>query len=311
MVGKLVGSSSLDKGILMHVLLTGASGFVGRELCRRLLADLHTVTAVSRSPDRCREVLGVEDVVAWADLDAAFLKGIDAVVHLAGESVQGRWNAAKRSQVRTSRIEGTQAIVDAIRRAANKPGVLLSASGIGFYGCGGESTLTEASSAGDDYFAALCLDWEALALGAEACGCRVGLLRFGMILGQGGGAISAMLTPAKWGISGPLGTGKQWWSWVGIDDAVSAIIFSLTTSISGPINIVAPTPIRQSEFQRTLGRVLSRPAFLPAPAFVLRLILGTFAEEVLASKRVVPTALSEAGFTWAVPNLEDALARSV
>ena len=295
----------------MRVLVTGASGFVGSALVARLHGDGHTVVAVSRRPDQTQTRLGVDQAVSWDGLDQAFSRGIDAVVHLAGETVQGRWNMAKVAAVRTSRIETTQAIIDAIARAERTPLVLLSASGIGYYGCGGEVELTESSPAGEDYFAALCVDWEGIALEAERVDCRVCLLRLGMVLGAGGGAISAIIGPAKWGVSGPLGSGQQWWSWIGITDAVSAMVFALNSDMSGPVNLVSPSPIRQAEFQRVLGRVVHRPAFLPAPAFVLRWLLGTFAEEVLSSKRVMPAALQAAGFEWDVSDLQAALSDSV
>jgi uncharacterized protein len=295
----------------MRVLVTGASGFVGSALVSRLLAQGHQVVAVSRSPETTQADLGIDMAVNWDQLDQAFSTGLDVVVHLAGETVQGRWSSEKARSVRASRLEGTRAIIEAIERSGRRPDALLSASGIGFYGCGGEAELNERTPVGADYFADLCQDWEALALEAETHGCRVCMLRFGMVLGRGGGAISAMMGTAKWGLAGPLGGGKQWWSWVAIEDAVAAMLFVIDGTLTGPINVVAPTPIRQADFQRMLGEVLSRPAFLPAPGFMLRLILGQFADEVLSSKRVLPDALLAAGFEWAVPELRAALTRSV
>jgi uncharacterized protein (TIGR01777 family) len=295
----------------MRVLITGASGFVGSALVNHLLDQGHDVLVVSRSPEATKAELGVEEAVSWDQLDQAISTGLDVVVHLAGETVQGRWSAKKARSVRASRIEGTRAIVEAIERSDRRPSVLLSASGIGFYGCGGETELSEEAAVGSDYFADLCQDWEAIALEAEAHGCRVCMLRFGMVLGRGGGAISAMMGTAKWGLAGPIGGGKQWWSWVALEDAVAAMLFVINGALAGPINVVSPAPIRQADFQRMLGEVLSRPAFLPAPAFMLRLILGQFADEVLASKRVRPDALLAAGFEWSVPDLRPALTRSV
>jgi uncharacterized protein (TIGR01777 family) len=241
-------------------------------------------------------------------LDGVLQGPVDVVIHLAGETVQGRWNRAKMQAVRESRLTTTAALVDAISRAPAPPRVLLSASGIGYYGEGGEDKLNESALAGDDYFAELCVEWEAGATGARDAGCRVVLLRFGIILGPGGGALDVMLTPAKWGVSGPLGGGQQWWSWISLADVVGAILHGIETpSVDGPINVVAPEPIRQRDFNRALCGLLGRPSWVPAPAFALRLVLGRFADEVLASKRVTPEVLAATGFEWSIPDLQSAL----
>ena len=296
----------------MRILVTGASGFVGRALVPRLVAQEHVVVGVSRNPSKTAETLDLALTVDWAALDEAFATGIDAVIHLAGETVQGRWNAEKAERVRASRIEGTQTLLDAMGRAEQPPAVMLSASGIGFYGEGGEAELNEQAGPGDDYFASLCVDWEGLAASAQAIGCRVCMLRFGIIMGPGGGALSAMLLPTLMGVGGRLGSGKQWWSWVALQDAVSAIIHLLESDdTQGPVNIVAPEPVRQIDFQRSLSRALKRPSFMPAPGFAIRLLLGTFAEEILSSKRVLPSALTASGFEWSSPGLDETLRASV
>ena len=296
----------------MRVLITGASGFVGKALVARLLDGGHDVVAVSRSPQRTSEMLGLTDVVEWGELTDVFEKGVDAVVHLAGESVQGLWTGGKAQKVSDSRLDCTRQLVEAIRDSSGRPTVLLSASGIGFYGEGGERPLDEGAAAGEDFFADLCVRWEAIASEVESMGVRVGMLRFGIILGPGGGALKAMLLPTNLGIAGPLGGGRQWWSWIALSDVVSAIAFALEhEDISGPINVVAPEPIRQAKFQKTLGKIVGRPSFMPAPAFAVRAILGTFAQEVLSSKRVVPSKLKEAGFTWELDDLQDALKASL
>ncbi|MGB0640072.1 MAG: TIGR01777 family oxidoreductase [Myxococcota bacterium] len=292
----------------MRILVTGATGFIGRALVEALQAAEHGVVVVSRSPESAAAKLPNAEAVSWDSLDDTFATGIDAVVHLAGETVQGRWNKKKLLEVRDSRIKCTQILMAAIKKAAVPPSVLVSASGIGFYGEGGETPLSETADCGDDYFAALCVDWEAEAAQARDVGCRVVLARFGIVIGIGGGALNAMLLPAQLGVGGPLGSGRQWWSWVSLDDAVGAIQYALSNdSLDGPMNVVAPEPIRQHDFQRVLGRVLSRPSFMPAPAFALKLILGTFAQEVLSSKRVLPSALEGAGYQFTATDLEAVL----
>ena len=296
----------------MRVLVTGASGFIGSALVARLVDGGHHVVAVSRTPERTAEELAIADAVDWDGLTHAFDTGIDAVVHLAGESVQGLWVAGKAGRVSGSRLTCTRQLVDAISQAASPPSVVLSASGIGLYGEGGENELDELAAAGDDFFANLCVDWENMAAELESATCRVGMLRFGIVLGSGGGALKTMLLPTKMGFAGPLGSGKQWWSWVSLADATAAIVFALDNpNMVGPINIVAPQPVRQAEFQQTLSRAVNRPSFMPAPAFALRAVLGTFAEEVLSSKRVLPKRLTEAGFEWQLSELEDAIRAAI
>ena len=284
----------------MRIFVTGATGFVGKALVERLVALGHDVGAVSRDPRSARERLGIHEVYSWDELSKAFDSGFDAVVHLAGESVKGLWTQAKADEVWNSRIWTSEALVEAITQSSQRPGVLVSASGIGFYGDAGEEELDEQSGAGDDYFARLCVEWEALILSADLPDVRVACARFGIVLGPGGGALALMVLPAKTGLSGPLGSGRQWWSWVSLEDAVSALVHMVQNSdVQGPVNVVAPQPIRQSAFQKTLCAALSRPSFIPTPAFGVRMLLGRFAEEVLASKRVKPTVLKNTRFEWA------------
>lgn len=300
-----------------RVLITGASGFIGSALVAKLIAaGGHDVVAISRSPLRAAQQLGLQDdrVFDWDSLSDALDLNVTAVVHLAGESVQGLWVGDKQGRVSESRLTCTKLLVDAIRKAANPPSVVVSASGIGFYGEGGEAILDESASSGDDFFAKLCVQWESIVseLKTIKSSCRVSMLRLGIVVGPDGGALKAMLLPTRLGIAGPLGTGQQWWSWVALADATSAIMFALTNeAIDGPVNVVAPAPIRQNDFQQALSRAVSRPSFLPAPAFALRAVLGTFAEEVLSSKRVVPAKLSEAGFQWQYGELAEAIRASV
>jgi uncharacterized protein (TIGR01777 family) len=293
---------------MMRILITGATGFIGRALVAELQSADHTVVVVSRSPESAASKLPNTQAVSWDFLEEIFEGGVDTVVHLAGETVQGRWNKKKLLEVRDSRIRCTQTLLAAIEKASVPPKVFVSASGIGFYGEGGETLLSETAVCGDDYFAALCVDWEAEASRATMVGCRVVMARFGIVIGKGGGALNAMLLPAQVGIGGPLGSGRQWWSWVSLDDAVGSIVHAISNdAITGPINVVSPNPIRQHDFQRVLGRVLSRPSFMPAPAFALKMILGTFAQEVLSSKRVIPSVLTDTGYQFVGIDLEAVL----
>ncbi len=293
----------------MRIVVTGATGFVGRPLVERLSEMGHEIAVVSRTPNRAKEMLSVQEAWAWEELSACFRKPVDGVIHLAGETVQGRWTSEKASKVWDSRLNTTTMLRDAIEACEHTPSVWISASGIGFYGDGGERHLLEPESAGDDYFARLCVEWEGLVLAAQSPQLRVVCARFGIVLGEGGGALKVMLLPAKTGLSGPLGSGQRWWSWIALHDTVGALIFALENgSVRGPMNVVAPEPIRQRDFQRALCRALHRPAWFPAPAFGVRLILGQFADEVLSSKRVVPGVLKEHGFTWSFSSLADVFA---
>jgi len=290
----------------MRIVVTGGTGFVGRPLVKRLLELGHEVSVVSRSPERAKESLCLETAWSWENLEECFAGGVDAVIHLAGETVQGRWSAKKETEVWESRIRTTTQIAEAIEAAEVPPKVWISASGIGFYGEGGERELQEQDAAGDDYFARLCVKWENIALSTARSGRRVVCTRFGIILGEGGGALKAMMLPTKSGIGGPLGSGKQWWSWISLEDVVGALVHVLEhDGVSGPVNVVAPTPMRQGEFQKLLSRALHRPSWIPAPAFGVRLLLGRFADEVLSSKRVMPTVLTETGFEWSMPTLKE------
>jgi len=264
--------------------------------------------AITRRPEAAREALGIGEAYAWADLTDAFTVPVDAVVHLAGESVKGYWTKAKVKEVWESRIWTTKAVVEAVAQAPVTPAVLLSASGIGYFGDAGESILEEGATPGEDYFAQLCVEWESIVLGAGLSNVRTVCTRFGIVLGNGGGALPMMALPAKTGLSGPLGSGRQWWSWIALGDAVRALIHAIEDPrLTGPVNVVAPDPIRQADFQKQLGLALRRPAFLPAPAFGVRLLLGKFADEVLSSKRVVPSALATSGFVWESANLSTLL----
>lgn len=274
------------------IAITGATGFVGTHLRTALEAAGHEVRALS-----------VRSGVQPADVS-----GAAAVVHLAGESVSGRWTATKRAAIIDSRRDGTRAVVDAIAGADDPPGVLLSASAVGFYGDRGETVLTEDLESGDGFLSEVCRVWEAEAARAAEHGARVASLRFGIILARDAEAFKRLAQPARLGLGGPMGNGRQWWPWVHIDDVVGIAQAALTDArYTGPVNATAPTPERQRDVARELGHALHRPAFLPAPGFALRIALGGFADELLGSRRAVPLKAQSNGYAFAFPDLGPAL----
>jgi len=296
----------------MRIVVTGATGFIGAHLSRTLRARGDEVIGLSRDPDSvARRAPGVSRTYAWDPMSepapAEALEQAAAVVHLAGESVVGRWSEAKRRAIRDTRVLGTRNLVAGILRLENKPQVLVSASAIGFYGDRAGEELSEQSSGGNDYLASVCRQWEEEALKIKALGVRLVRIRTGIVLARDGGALGAMLLPFQLGLGGPLGSGEQWWSWIHRDDLVTLIIHSIDNNIDGIWNGTAPNPVTQKEFARVLGRVLRRPAFLPAPAFALKLILGGFAAELLSSKKALPRAPEASGVVFKYRELELAL----
>lgn len=301
----------------MRILVTGATGFVGRRLVDRFHHQGHNLVALSRNPEAAQRKLPLlERAHAWDPLqgppDAEAFQGVDAIVHLAGETVTGIWTEEKKQAIRDSRVLGTANLVKGIVRLETKPQAMISASAIGYYGDRGEEELPEESAPGTDFLADVCQQWEKEAAKVEWGGVRSARVRVGIVLGPGGGALGAMLTPFKLGAGGPLGTGKQWWSWIHRDDLVALMLFLIEhPEFSGVVNGVAPEAARQKDFAKTLGRVLGRPAFMPAPAFALRIILGGFSTELLSSKRVRPNATQAIGFRFQHPKLEEALRQAV
>jgi len=256
--------------------------------------------------------------VAWnpetGEMDLAAAEGADVVVNLAGASIGGgRWTAKRKALLRSSRVDLTERLVAGLGRLKKPPAILVSASAIGYYGDRGEESLTEASASGQDFLAAITRDWEAAAMKAEQFGLRTVIARFGIVLAKNGGALPQMLTPFKMGAGGRIGSGKQWMSWVALDDVVGAIRSAIAdANMRGPVNIVAPNPARNADFTRTLARVLRRPAIFPAPAFALRLMLGEMADALLlSSQRVVPEKLTAGGFRFQFADLEAALRRAL
>jgi hypothetical protein len=290
--------------INMNVLVTGSSGLIGSALCSALTRDGHTVRPLLRTRQPAR---------FWnpdaGKLAPDVLEGNEAVVHLAGENIAGRWTAEKKLRIHDSRLKGTRLLCEAIATLPTPPRVLVCASAIGYYGNRSDEVLREDSKPGSDFLAHVCCEWEAATKPAADAGIRVVNLRFGVVLSGRGGALAKMLTPFRLGAGGIIGDGRQYWSWVALDDAVAAIQFALTNeTLNGPVNVVAPNPATNREFTKTLGRVLRRPTLLPMPGFAARLAFGEMADALLlASQRVEPAKLRAAGFQFRFPQLESAL----
>jgi len=299
----------------MKILVAGSSGLVGTALGSALARAGHTVCRLVRPQSSANERAKEGFAVAWdpatGELGGAGV-GADAVVNLAGASIaDGRWSKQRKELLRVSRIDTTRALVNALAKMNARPSVLVSASAIGIYGNRGDETLTEESTPGTDFLAGLAQEWEAEALKAEALGIRAVLARFGIILAREGGALPKMLTPFKLGAGGCLGSGKQWMSWVMLEDVVGILRFAIeNASLRGAINIVSPQPLQNAEFTKVLAKAMHRPALFPAPAFALRLVLGEMADVLLlSSQRVAPQGLQKLGYRFLHADLNSALAK--
>ncbi|WP_022952522.1 TIGR01777 family oxidoreductase [Leucothrix mucor] len=293
-----------------HILLTGGSGFIGQQLVPTLLNAGHTITIFTRNPKKTSAIF--QQQVATIDNldDLTEDDHFDAVINLAGQGIgDQRWTDTVKQQLRDSRLITTADLVEYLKRAKQKPEVFISGSAIGVYGLHGDEKLDEQASGDDSFSSKLCRDWEAQAAEAEALGIRCCYLRTGVVLGKNGGALSKMLPPFKMALGGPMGSGQQWMSWVHMDDLVCAILYTLETpSIKGPVNGTAPNPVTNKEFSKILGAALNRPAIIPMPEFVLKLMMGEMAEELLLSgQRVVPAKLTQSGFEFKYPHLDGAL----
>ncbi len=291
----------------MRIAVTGSSGLIGTALRTRLTGSGHTVVRVVRGGADPGDI-------SWdpsnGEIDPAALSGVDAVIHLAGAGIgDHRWTDEYKRTILESRTRSTNLISEAIAATTVRPRVLLSASGIGFYGSRGDQVLDERSERGDGFLADVCSAWESSTGVAEAAGVRVAHLRTGIVLSPEGGALKKQLPLFKLGLGGRFGSGEQWQSWISLDDEIAAIEHLLTSDVAGPVNLAAPAPVTNAEFARTLASVLGRPSFLPVPSFGPKLLLGSEAAEELlfVSQRVTPAVLSEDGFTFAHPDLEGAL----
>jgi uncharacterized protein len=292
----------------MKILVSGSHGLVGKALIASLTNDSHEVVRLVRG-DPC-----LNSEVEWdpnqGRLDVQHLEGFDVVVHLAGESIaSGRWTDEKKRAIRESRVKGTSLLTGSLARLSRPPSLFLSASAIGYYGDRGDELLTENSAPGKGFLADVCIAWENATRPAVEKGIRTICTRFGIILDANGGALEKMMMPFRMGIGGKVGDGKQWMSWIALADVVNGLKFLIAdTSARGPVNFVAPNPVTNAEFTRTLGRVLSRPTFFPVPAFGARLAFGEMADALLlASQRVGPSVLEDKGFPFSWPTLEPAL----
>jgi uncharacterized protein (TIGR01777 family) len=297
----------------MKILVSGSTGLVGTALVSALARDGNTVCRLVRPQSTVSLETKDGFNVAWnpvtGELGGAGV-GPDAVVNLAGASIgDGRWTTERKATLRSSRIESTRALVNALGKMNARPRVLISASAIGIYGNRGDELLTEESKAGGDFLAGLTQEWEAEALKAEALGIRVVLARFGIILAREGGALAKIVLPFKIGAGGKLGTGKQWMSWVMLDDVVGILRLAIeNASVRSAVNVVAPQPVRNEEFTKVLAKILHRPALFPAPAFALRLALGEMADALLlSSQRVLPRVLEKTGYQFLHADLSSTL----
>jgi uncharacterized protein len=293
----------------MKILISGASGLVGTALTGVFRREGHTVGHLVRPGGPARP-----GDIRWdpssATVDVATLEASDALVHLSGANISGgRWTPARKQILRSSRVDTTRVLVDSLSRLSRKPRVFVSASAVGYYGSRGDEVLTESMRPGTDFLSALARDWETEASRAQASGVRTVMLRLGVILSAKGGALTRMMTPFKFGVGGPLGDGQQWMSWIALEDVIGIVRFAIANAqLSGPVNVVAPNPVRNRDFSRVLAKVLHRPAIFSAPRFVLRLALGEMANALLlVSQRAHPAKLLEMGYQFRFDDLGAAL----
>jgi uncharacterized protein (TIGR01777 family) len=302
----------------MRVIITGGTGLIGRALIDLLLPDGHDITVLSRNPEKAALPAGVT-VARWNGVSTDgwghLVEEVDAVINLAGESIAGtgavpaRWTAERKQRILDSRINATNAVVAAIAEADHKPRVLVQGSAVGYYGARHDDrVLDESAPPGDDFLAQVVIRWEGVSEPVEEMGVRRAIARTGLVLSNQGGSLPPTMTPFKFYAGGPLGDGRQWWPWIHIWDEARALAFlMIEEQASGPFNLTAPNPVTNREFAQTLGKVMGRPAALPAPAFALRLALGEMATLLLDGQRAVPKRLLELGFEFDFPELEPAL----
>lgn len=291
----------------MQVAVTGGTGFIGRDITEILLERGDAVKILTRDASRIpAQFRGHVEGVSWDSLD---LGGVDAVINLAGENLFAkRWNEAQKEKILRSRIHATEQVIAAIERAAAGPRVLVNGSAVGYYGSHEDAEFDESSAPADDFLARVCVQWERAAAAARQHGCRVVPIRMGVVLDKNGGALERMLTPFRLFVGGPAGSGRQWMSWVHRRDVSRLFAFAIDhESLDEPLNATSPQPTRMSEFAKTLGKVLGRPSWLPAPGFALKLALGEVSDVILKGQRVLPKRTQEVGFEFEYPDLKKAL----
>ena len=296
----------------MKILMTGGTGFVGLYLAARLLKDGHEVRILIRSNE---EAKGVSSGVSFLQGDPTrkgpwqeAIRNQDAVINLAGAPIFTKWTDEQKRVIRESRVSTTRNIVEGIETNPGKSFALFSTSAVGYYGFHGDEALTENSPPGDDFLATVASQWEAEALKAREKGARVVITRFGIVLGAGGGALGQMIPLFKKFVGGPIGSGRQWFSWVHVQDLTEAFLFLLNhPELSGPVNVCSPNPLRNKELAKALGKTLHRPSFLPVPGFMIKLVLGEFGSVILKGQRVIPRRLLESGFVFRHPEIHEAL----
>ena len=298
-------------GGIAKILVSGVSGPIGAALLPSLISSGAAITRLMRA-DSGLSLATATEIIRWdptKPIAAEAVSGFDAVIHLAGESIVGRWTAAKKTKIRDSRIVGTRNLAQALGQAKNKPQVFVCSSAIGYYGDRGDEVLTEQSTPGTGFLADVCRDWEAATQPAADAGIRTVQIRTGMVLSAEGGALGKMLTPFKLGLGGRIGSGRQWMSWIGTEDMVGGIHHILRSdALQGPVNLVAPKPVTNAEFTKTLASVLSRPAIFPVPAFAVKLAFGEMAETVLlGSQRVEPAQLVASRYEFRFSDLRSSL----
>jgi hypothetical protein len=293
----------------MRVAISGATGLIGTALRESLAADGIEIVALSRRLPQGAQIETIRWDVENGRFDASGLEGTDAVVHLAGEPIAQRWTDARKAAIRDSRVKSTRLLVEGLKSLRLRPKVLVSGSAIGFYGDRGDETLVESSPAGTGFLPETCQAWEHAAMEAMGLGIRTAVLRTGIVLSTKGGALKKMLLPFRLGAGGPVGSGRQWMSWIHIDDIVGAIRHALAKDeVMAAVNGVSPEPVTNADFGRALGRALSRPAFLPAPAFALKIGFGEMSTILLEGQKVLPKKLLDTGYRFRFPNLPGALA---
>ncbi len=297
-----------------RVIVTGATGLIGKEVCKELIARGYEVVVFSRDPDSARaKVPGAAEYVPWIPAEsgpwAAHLDGAWGVISLAGASIAGkRWNEQYKREIRDSRVIGTRGLVKAMASAQRKPEVFISGSAIGFYGARDATPLDESAAPGDDFLASLVRDWEAAAQEAEGLGVRTALIRTGVVLDKTEGALAQQKLPFQFFVGGPILPGTQWFSWIHRDDAVGVILFALENeAVRGPINATGPTPQTNRDFSASLGKALGRPSWAPVPGFALKLIVGEFGETLKVGQRVIPKKAQELGYQFKYRTSDEAL----